>query len=168
MNAAVWIACAISSACALPRTDPPTTVPADTLRGTVSVVGSEPGTGVAIRTLDGRAFTLLGERPLLDRLAGLEVTVWGEAGPLQASLPREAFRVSRFAVRTADGLPAVDGILETSAGGSRLVKADGSRVRLRSLPAALEHAAGGRVWLVLDTERRIMTYGIIEMASPGH
>jgi hypothetical protein len=131
----------------------------DSLRGTVSVVGSEPATSVAIQTGDGRAFTLLGERPALDRLAGLEVAVWGVAAGPVPSLPREGFRVERFAVRASDGVPAVDGVVQPD---GTLLTAEGHRQALTGLSA---YAPGTRLWVVADAAGRVSVHGVIAQAG---
>jgi hypothetical protein len=118
------------------------TAATDSLRGTVEVVGSEPGTSVAL-LMDGgrRAVTLDGERPLLDRLAGLEVSVWG-------SLVRAGvFHVDRVAVRAAGGVPAVDGVLAREGAGWVLVTGDRRRLAILRLPEALRGMEGARVWI---------------------
>jgi len=118
------------------------TAAADSLRGTIEVVGSEPATSVAL-LMDGgaRAVTLVGERPLLDRLAGLEVAVWGSL------LRPGVFRVDRVAVRAASGVAAVDGVLAREGAGWVLVTVDGRRMAIPRLPEALRGMAGARVWI---------------------
>ena len=129
---------------------------ADTLRGTVEVVGSEPATSVAL-LLDGgaRAVTLEGERPLLDRLAGLEVAVWGS--PARAGV----FRVERVAVRAAGGVAAVDGVLVREAGGGWALETEGRRLPLPHLPEALRGMAGARVWLAGPLDRPPDSFGVV-------
>lgn len=160
MRAALILPCALAAlACA--RAAPAgggsasTPLPVDSLRGTVEVVGSEPATSIAL-LLDGgrRAVTLQGERPLLDRLATLEVTVWGER------VRPGVFRVDRFAVRAADGVAAVDGVLAQEGGGWALVTADGRRHSISRLPQALAGMAGARVWIAGPIDRP-NTFGII-------
>lgn len=139
-----------------PAGDAPTA--GDTLRGRVEVVGSEPGTSVAL--LDGRggAVTLEGERAVLTRLAGLEVMVRGRPGA-----PR-TFRVERVSVRRADGVPAVDGVLARGDGHDVLVMDDGRRVRLAVTPVALRGIYGARVWLAGPLDRAPDTFGVITAA----
>ncbi|MFL5537951.1 MAG: hypothetical protein ACJ8J0_03120 [Longimicrobiaceae bacterium] len=130
---------------------------ADTLRGTVEVVGSEPATSIAL-LLDGgaRAVTLEGERPLLDRLAGLEVAVWG--APVRAGV----FRVERVAVRASGGVAAVDGVLVRAAGGGWvLAMEEGRRLPLPHLPEALRGMAGARVWLAGPLDRPPDSFGVV-------
>jgi hypothetical protein len=129
---------------------------ADTLRGTVDVVGSEPGTWVVLR-MDGgaRAVTLLGERAVLERLAGIEVAVWG-------ALERPGvFRVERVEVRAADGVPAVDGVLARQGAGWVLVTHDGRRLPVARLPASLVGMEGARVWLAGPLDRDPDSSGVI-------
>ena len=129
---------------------------ADSLRGTVAVVGSDPGTSVAL-LMDGgrRAVTLEGERPLLDRLAGLEVAVWGS--PVRAGV----FRVERVAVRASGGVPAVDGVLAREGAGWALRMEDGRRLPVPHLPEALWGMAGARVWLAGPLDRPPDSSGVM-------
>jgi hypothetical protein len=127
----------------------------DTLRGMIEVVGSEPATSVAL-LLDGgtRAVTLEGERPLLDRLAGLEVAVWGS--PVRGGV----FRVVRVAVRAASGVAAEDGMLAREGAGWVLVTG-GGRLPIARLPEALRGMAGARVWIAGPLDRAPDSFGVI-------
>ena len=132
---------------------------ADSLRGTVQVVGSEPGTWVALMLGGGRrAVTLEGERPLLDRLAGLEVVVWGAPGR------PGRFRVERFAVRAASGVAVEDGVLAREGAGWVLVTHDGRRLAIARLPQALQGKAGARVWLAGPLDRAPDSFGVVAEA----
>jgi hypothetical protein len=128
----------------------------DTLRGTVEVVGSEPATSVALM-LDGgrRAVTLEGPRPLLDRLAGLEVAVWG------AAVRPGVFRVERVEVRASAGVPAVDGVLARRGRGWVLVTHAGRRLPVARLPEVLRGMEGARVWLAGPLDRAPDSSGVI-------
>jgi hypothetical protein len=129
---------------------------ADTLRGTVQVVGSEPATTVVLAPAGGGADVgLEGDRRVLERLAGLDVMVTGErvaGGPL---------RVTRTEVRVANGVPAVDGVLARDAGRDVLVMRDGTRRVIARLPEALRGATGSRVWLAGPLDGDIDSFGII-------
>lgn len=129
---------------------------ADTLRGTIEVVGSEPATLVALMVDGGRrAVALEGPRPLLDRLAGLEVAVWG--APLRAGV----FRVERVEVRASAGVPAVDGVLARQGRGWVLVTHDGRRLPVAHLPEVLQRMEGARVWLAGPLDRDPDSSGVI-------
>ncbi|HEX5871750.1 MAG TPA: hypothetical protein VFY65_15085, partial [Longimicrobium sp.] len=69
---------------------------ADSLRGTLRITGSEPGVTYVVVDAAGRHTPLEGDRALLERLAGVEVAVQGEAA---AGAP---FRVARVAVRAVE------------------------------------------------------------------
>jgi len=129
---------------------------ADSLRGTVAVVGSDPGTSVAL-LMDGgrRAVTLEGERPLLDRLAGLEVAVWG--APVRAGV----FRVDRVAVRASGGVAAVDGVLAREGAGWVLVTEEGRRLPVPHLPQVLRGMEGARIWIAGPLDRPPNSSGVI-------
>lgn len=135
---------------------------ADTVRGVVQLVGSEPGTWVVLES-DVGVFTLHGDRDDLERVLGLEVTVWGEP---EDGVHFQAFRVDRFAVRAADGIPATDGVLGIDDAGYYLVTGDGERVPVPHLPADLRGREGDRVWLTGPLHRHPASYGVIRPSNP--
>jgi hypothetical protein len=151
----------LAGACA-PRTgrvDP--AAAGDSLRGRVAVVGSEPATSAALTMDGGPGVTLAGlSRAAAERLAGLEVVVWGAAEE-----PR-SFRVSRFAVRAANGVAAVDGVLLRESGRDLLLTADGRRLAVPHLPAALAGRTGARIWLAGPLDRSPDSFGVIEEPRP--
>lgn len=131
-------------------------VTADTLRGTVRIVGSEPGTSIVLEPAGGGApVTLEGERTVLERLSGIEVAVEGEP------LPPGRFRVARVRVRAANGIPAVDGVLAREGGRDVLVMHDGTRRVVARLPEALRGRTGARIWLAGPLDGDIDAFGII-------
>lgn len=127
----------------------------DTLRGTVRITGSEPGVTYVVEDAAGRQTALEGGRSLLERLAGVEVAVEGDA---VAGAP---FRVSRVAVRAVQGIAAVDGVLAREGGRDVLVLRDGSRRVVARLPEALRGRAGARVWLAGPLDGDIDSFGVI-------
>ena len=132
---------------------------ADTLRGTVEVVGSEPGTQTVLADGRGGVVTLEGERRVLLALQALEVAVEGR----MAEDPRR-FLVERVAVRSAHGVPAVDGVIAREGGRLVLVTGDGRRLPVPHLPAQLAGKVGARVWLAGPLDRHPDTFGIITEA----
>ena len=167
MRAALLVPCALATlACARgagpgPRAADASAAAADSLRGRVEIVGSEPGTW-AVLQMDGgrRAVTLLGDRRLLDRMAGLEIAVWG-------TLDRPGvFRVDRAAVRASGGVAAVDGVLAREGGGWVLVTGDGKHLPVSHLPADLAGMEGARVWLAGPLDRPPDSSGVL--AEPPH
>lgn len=160
MRALLLVPCALATLACAPGARPPANdglqVAADTLRGRVAIVGSEPGTWVVLQ-LDGgrRAVTLLGDRRVLDRLSGLEATVWGTPDA-SGMLP-----VTRFEVRGSGGVAAVDGVLERRGGGYVLVTHEGRALPLAHLPEALREAVGGRVWLAGPLDRPPDSFGVL-------
>ena len=135
---------------------------ADTLRGTVAVVGATPLTRVVLRPAGGGAdVELVGaQRDALARVAGAEVRVAGRQARGTASAP--ALEVASFAVTAVDGQPAVDGRLEREGEQLVLVTADGRRIRLVQPPAALEEWVGARVWVAGPLDREPQAFGLIE------
>lgn len=133
---------------------PGAVVQADTLRGTIEVVGSEPGTALALLDGHGGAVSLQGPRPLLDRLAGLEVMVEGSRMG-----PRD-FRVARVTVRASGGVAAVDGVVAREGGRWVLVTADGRRLPAPHLPEQVARP-GLRVWLAGPLDQPPVSFGVI-------
>ncbi len=128
---------------------------ADTLRGTLRMTGSEPGVIFVVADAAGRATALDGDRALLERLAGLDVAVQGEAA---AGAP---FRVSRVTVRASGGVAAADGVLAREGGRDVLVMHDGTRRVVARLPEALRGRTGSRVWLAGPLDGDIDSFGVI-------
>ncbi|HET7233439.1 MAG TPA: hypothetical protein VFJ16_25740, partial [Longimicrobium sp.] len=133
MKALLLASCALAVCAREPRpTVAAATSPAasDTLRGRVEVVGSDPGMWVVLQ-MDGgrRAVTLMGDRHLLMRLAGLEAAVWGVHDPRA-----HTFNVQRVEVRASGGVAALDGVLDRRGGGYVLVTHDGRAHPIAHLP----------------------------------
>lgn len=166
MKVLAWTACALALAACAREGPPPagtagagqapavSPVPGDTLRGTLRRVGSEPAVSYLLVDAAGRAAALSGEGALLERLTGLEVMVAGAPGP-------EGFRVESVAVRAANGVPAVDGVLAREGGRDVLVLADGRRAAIVRLPEALRGRTGARVWLAGPLDGDIDSFGIL-------
>ena len=126
----------------------------DSVRGIVTILGSEPARQVVLR-VDGNNIALSGMATSgLARLAGTEVMVRGVK-----ITPRDIV-VSDYVVRASDGVPAWDGTLDEG-GGLRLTDGSG-RKRLRSVPGALRGMAGTRVWVAFKNGSTTAdSYGII-------
>ena len=128
----------------------------DTLRGIVAVVGTEHDKRVVIRPAGGRAVSLSGpQATLVGRVSGADVWVSGtsEAGALS---------VAEFAVRTVDGIVALDGTLMTEGNGLALQTPDGRRHPIANPPEALRQHIGGRVWISGNLNQGPVAYGIIQ------
>lgn len=144
------------------RTAPATTKAAepaqeDTVRGIVAEVGSVPITSIVVRPAGGRSVTILGSLAKeIGMAAGAEVWVSGHRTP-------EGLHAMRYAVRSVDGEPAVDGVLAAEDGGLVLVTA-GGRHRIVRPPQALRGMVGARVWLVGPIEGGITSYGVLREA----
>jgi hypothetical protein len=128
---------------------------ANSVVGTVHVVGVEALPKVTLTPdAGGKALTLLGP-PALKRVDGLRVAVVGR-------LAGGELRVERFTVVGANGVPATDGRLVADGAVLYLVTADGERHALvRPSPNLWAHA-GGRVWVSGPLDREPVAYGIIE------
>lgn len=128
---------------------------ADTLRGTVQVVGSEPGTAAVLEVPGLRTVALNGELATLRQLGGIEVMVQGSA--------REAgsFDVASVTVRAVSGIPAIDGITHRDGDAWFIITADGTRHPAPQLPPSLRSQTGLRVWLAGPLSRSPDAWGVI-------
>jgi hypothetical protein len=143
----------IGTAAASPAAAVPA-VPADSLRGTLRITGSEPGVVFVLVDAAGAATVLHGDRILLERLSGLEIAVRGTREP-------GSFRVHTLSVRAGSGVPAVDGVLARDGRRDVLVLDDGRRVPIARLPESLRGRVGARVWLTGPLDGDIDSSGII-------
>ena len=143
-----------------PSTPPPSgsTNGVSELRGTVTIVGNAPVTQVQLVAAGGGSRTLTGpELPSLRRVAGLEVALRGSAAEGGELLVRD------FTVVSADGQPALDGVLEHEGSTLYLRTAD-RRVVLGNPPHDFHGLVGARVWLTGAPERGPHTFGVITPA----
>jgi hypothetical protein len=127
--------------------------PADSLRGRVELIGSEP---VVLLTRTASSVVLTGGlSPVVARVGRTEVTVWG------AAAGDGLFRVDRFVVRAANGEAAEDGELARDGSGFLLLTADGRRLVVPYLPAELRDRVGWRIWLAGPLDRPPVAFGVI-------
>lgn len=140
----------------------------DTVRGTISVVGSEPLTALVLSPVTGAApMALVGAHQVTLRgLSGLEVMVAGRrTANMSAAIPRPGggaeFEVDSFVVRAVDGVAATDGIVASEGGRFYLVTAGGSRLRADFLPVALRQKIGARVFVAGALDQTPASYGVI-------
>lgn len=129
----------------------------DTLRGTPAVVGTDRFNQVVLKPAGGgKSIVLAGPQArLLRNASGADVWV---AGTRRTD---GQFEVSRFEVRTADGVPAYDGTLELQGSQYYLVTADGHRHVVNNVPAALRTHVGERVWMTGTLEKGPVTFGVL-------
>ena len=126
-----------------------------TLNGIVRVTGVMPFQDVVLAPAGGgESIPLLGSAAL-ERVAGLEIAAAG-------SYEGAKFRVERFTVIGANGVPATDGTLERDNGNLVLVTRDGVRHTLVSPPPGLRAQLGRRVWVSGPLDREPVAYGMIE------
>ncbi|MGV3710748.1 MAG: hypothetical protein ACO1Q7_18140 [Gemmatimonas sp.] len=101
----------------------------------------------------------------LGNVEGVEVMVAGTLLQTRnhAASPRGAqeFKVARFTVRAADGVPATDGIVRSSGAGFELQLADGSRVAAPHLPGELRVKVGSRVFMTGPLSQPPVSFGLI-------
>lgn len=126
----------------------------DTLRGIVAEVGSMPMTSIVIRPAGGRSVTITGDLAReIGRAAGAEVWVSG-------TRTERGIEAVRYAIRSVDGQPAVDGTLARDGDRLVLVNESGRHVIARP-PAGLRDRVGARVFLVGSLDGSITSYGIL-------
>ena len=130
---------------------------ADTVRGIVSVVGTDRDHRVTIaRPGGGRRIEVTGAlAPLIGHVAGTDVWISG-------TMAGTTIDATRFIVRTADGASAIDGTLKTEGSILYIVDADGNRTRIASPPPPLLGHDGSRVWITGDPARGIAAFGFID------
>jgi hypothetical protein len=131
---------------------------ADTARGIVAVVGTSFDSRVVIRpSSGGRPISLIGpQAKSVGRMSGADVWVTGSRDE------RGEINVSRFTVRSVDGLPALDGTLITRGDQLLLVTRDGKEHAIGNAPAALRQQVGARVWVTGPLDKGPVTFGVIE------
>lgn len=150
---------------------------ADSLRGTLSRVGSDPGSVLVLTPAQSsggetvRPVALRGSQlPLLEGVVGLEVMVEGrlteDRSTAAAPGGARVFEVAEFVVRAAEGVPAVDGTLARSGDRDELVLRDGRRLRIERLPPLLRDQVGARVFLAGSLTAAPASYGIISARRP--
>lgn len=128
---------------------------ADSVRGRVQIVGVAAGPKVTlVPATGGTVLTLTGPASLrsLDGL-GVAVVGWRKGTEL---------RVTRFAVVTANGLPATDGKLVADGRTLYLETADRVRHALVAPSPRLWEHVGGRVWVSGPLDHEPVAYGIIQ------
>lgn len=138
---------------------------ADSVRGVVERIGSDPTTQLVVRPADGAVCAL--EMTAPPPFVGLEVTLWGRRDLASATMIPGvscAFAAERYAVRAVDGIAAVDGILRVDGTASAIESADGVRRPLRDLPSALRTQVGARIYWAGPLDRAPAAYGILAPA----
>jgi hypothetical protein len=105
---------------------------------------------------DGGQFRLVGwpATPLVD-LIGAKVEVSGTEDATHA------FVVDHFTVLMVNGLPAADGVLETTEEGYGLRMIDGSMRALMDPPEALTLCVGKRVWVAGPADATPVAFGLL-------
>jgi hypothetical protein len=133
---------------------------ADSVRGIVSVVGTDRDRRVMIaRPGSGRRVAITGPlAPLIGHVAGADVAVVG-------ALSGSSLEATRFLVKTVDGAPALDGTLKAEGSALYIVTADGTRTRIVAPPPPLLGHDGARVWITGDPSRGVTSFGFID--PPG-
>jgi len=138
----------------------------DSLRGVLSVTGSEPMVRLVLRHEGGVCEVREAIPSGLSAAQGLEITVWGvrddRSGALTPAGPGCGIAVSHFAVRSADGLAATDGTLCSAAAGYELRLTGGARRPLVGVPPALQSQRGARIYWVGPLDRAPSAYGVLE------
>jgi hypothetical protein len=130
---------------------------ADTVRGIVSVVGTDRFHQVTVaRPGGGKHIGVTGPlAALVGHVAGADVWVAG-------TMTGTAIEATRFIVRTVDGASAIDGTLKTEGAILYIITADGSRKRIVTPPPPLVGREGARVWITGDPARAVEAYGFID------
>lgn len=131
----------------------------DSMRGIVTMIGSDPARQVVLRPLNSTVTIALSGMATkgLARLEGTEMSVHG------VKVSSRDIVVSAYFVRAVDGVPAFDGRLSGGAGGWYLELTEGGRKALPSVPTALRGLSGLRVWVAIpEGSRTVQSFGVIE------
>lgn len=130
----------------------------DTASGVVRRVGNAPFT----RTILDReeAVVITGPyEPELSRLTGAEVRVTGRVTP--GEFPGPTLEAMSYEILSVDGERPLLGTLGRDADGFYLTVPGGTAVRLAAVSETLAESAGGRVWVILDSNGGVAQYGIL-------
>ena len=135
---------------------------ADSVRGIVERIGSDPTTQLVVRATNGAvcALQLTGAPPI----EALELTLWGRRDLATATMiPGVSctFTAARYAVRAVDGIAAVDGILRIDGTAYSIESADGARRPLRDVPSILRTQVGARIYWAGPRDSAPAAYGIL-------
>lgn len=143
----------------------------DTARGLLERIGNEPLASLVLRRGEAAGLALeSAEMDLLVAVVGTEIVVAGQltdrvdhtASPV--GLP--VFEVAWFEVRAVEGVPALDGALESDGSVWFLRTRDGVRHALRHVPPSLTSRAGARVFLAGPPDQAPAGYGVIQAGPP--
>ena len=145
---------------AAPFVPPPPLAITDSVRGIVSVVGTDRERRVMIaRPGGGKRVEVTGPLArLVGHVAGADVSVVGTSSGT-------SLEATRFLVKTVDGAPAIDGTLKTEGSALYIVTVDGTRTRIVAPPPPLVGHDGARVWITGDPSRGVASFGFID--PPG-
>jgi hypothetical protein len=128
----------------------------DTARGTPAVTGTSFQSQVVLQRSGSPSIQLTGPHAkLIGAQSGADVWVEGTRDA------RGTINVTRFAVRSVDGAPAIDGVLRADGNGLVVVTPDGVRHPLTSPPDALRQHVGSRVW-VTGASSGPVVFGVID------
>ncbi|MDB4914857.1 MAG: hypothetical protein JWM95_2501 [Gemmatimonadetes bacterium] len=171
----VGAACVVALACrtgnaGIDYGETPVQNTVDTVRGVLSTVGSEPIVEVVITPAAGEKFVIVGgQTARLRSLGKVEVMLAGRYPGLRSmtAAPRglRAFEADKFTVRSADGVPAYDGVVVKEADHYFLISSNGHRWPADHMPEMLRRLPGARVFLAGPLDRDPVSYGII--SEPG-
>jgi hypothetical protein len=138
---------------------------ADSVRGIVERIGSDPTTRLVVRGADGTLCALQMTAP--PAFEGLEVTLWGRRDLASATMVPGvscAIAAERYAVRAVDGIAAVDGMLRIDGTAYSIESADGTRRPLRDVPSTLRTQVGARIFWAGPLDRTPAAYGVLAPA----
>lgn len=130
-------------------------VRADTIIGTIQIVGTDPFPRTVIIPANSAISLRLIGPPTLQRVNGLGVQIVGQ-------LAGEQFTVRSFTVVSANGQPATDGRLAKDGDTLYIVTQDGARHALVNPSPNLRTRVGQRVWVSGPLDHEPIAYGLIE------
>ena len=131
-----------------------------TIAGRISVTGIGSDRLVELRDANGTAYRMVGDQTgALASVDGGDVIARGtfDANP--------GFVVQDFQVIGMRGRPALDGVLEVTAGGFAVRLQDGSLRVIPGLPSECAEHVGARVWVIRFDEPSGVEFGRIDAAQ---
>lgn len=128
---------------------------ADSVQGTVRLVGTSAFPQVTVSKDDGGPSIALVGPTSLRAVVGLRVVAVG-------FLVGAKLQVSQFTVLAANGIVATDGILTAEGQSLVLITREGTKYRLVDPSPVLRNAVKHRVWVSGPLDRAPVAYGIIE------
>ena len=163
----MWLMGFALLACSVPQQELPDSVPspagtADSVRGTVRVVGSAPvNVRVVVQPAEGKSVQISGPlREELRQLSGAEVALRGPMVPAPDPLADRQMEVEEYEILSIDGEPVVTGTVQGRSGNLLILQTlGGETVYLDGATSQL--SPGQKVWVQGPRSVIVQSYGVL-------